>query len=55
MTDIAIDIANVQRSIENTIHDYRTLAGKATRNDSNQTGVLAALVILPSNSGHAAK
>ena len=37
------DISNVQNSIENTIYNYRTLAGKATRNDSNQTGVLAAL------------
>ncbi|KAB3084386.1 hypothetical protein F9222_25355 [Escherichia coli] len=43
MTDIAIDITNVQKSIENTIHDYRTLAGKATRNDSSHTGVVAAL------------
>ncbi|KAB3085614.1 hypothetical protein F9222_23655 [Escherichia coli] len=37
------DISNVQNSIENTIYNYRTLAGKATRNDSNQTGVVAAL------------
>ncbi|KAB3082342.1 hypothetical protein F9222_26650, partial [Escherichia coli] len=35
------DISKVQNSIENTIYNYRTLAGKATRNDG--TGVLAAL------------